>query len=525
MDQRRITDDAPLLVNEDRIGELEETQNSEDDSNSHLQETRSSRLGYLTVSILTFTNLLNYMDRFTVAGVLQSIKDNFFNTTSGGPSNTTHFGNSSIDDSSIQEDHLNELGLIQTSFILSYMIFSPVFGYLGDRYNRKVLMSVGILFWSGITLGSSFTTKTYWSFLLMRSLVGIGEASYSTIAPTIIADLFVGSMRTNMLSLFYFAIPVGSGLGYIIASGVEKATGDWRWSLRITPVFGIVCVLLIIWLVKEPARGASEGGSHLRSSSLKSDVVYLAKNRSFMLSSLGFTCVAFVTGALAFWAPYYLNHSILAQAKETGQKPKISKEAVSMIFGSITCVAGIIGVAIGWNTAKLLRKYTEKADPLICAFGMLSCSPFLFLALYLSKKYLVATWIFIFIGETLLCMNWPIVADILLYVVVPNRRSIAEAGQILMSHAFGDAGSPFLIGQIAGEIAKLLTYTHIYNQYKSLQYSLYINCFICVLGGGFFLANAVYIIPDKLAQKKAVKESADGLCSEDKSLPNTVLND
>lgn len=68
MDQRRVTDDAPLLINEDRIGELEETQNSEDDSNSHLQETRSNRLGYLTVSILTFTNLLNYMDRFTVAG-------------------------------------------------------------------------------------------------------------------------------------------------------------------------------------------------------------------------------------------------------------------------------------------------------------------------------------------------------------------------------------------------------------------------------------------------------------------------
>lgn len=383
-----------------------------------------------------------------ITGVLQSIKDNFFNSTGSGSGNMTHVGNSSIDDSSIQEDHLNELGLIQTSFILSYMIFSPVFGYLGDRYNRKVLMSVGILFWSGITLGSSFTTKTYWSFLLMRSLVGIGEASYSTIAPTIIADLFVGSMRTNMLSLFYFAIPVGSGLGYIIASGVEKATGDWRWSLRITPVFGIVCVLLIIWLVKEPARGASEGGSHLRSSSLKSDVVYLAKNRSFMLSSLGFTCVAFVTGALAFWAPYYLNHSILAQARDTGKKPAISKEAVSMIFGSITCIAGILGVAIGWNMAKLLRKYTEKADPLICAFGMLSCSPFLFLALYLSKKYLIATWIFIFIGETLLCMNWPIVADILLYVVVPNRRSIAEAGQILMSHAFGDAGSPFLIGQV-----------------------------------------------------------------------------
>ena len=49
-----------------------------------------------------------------------------------------------------------QLGLLQTSFIVSYMIFSPIFGYLGDRYNRKYIMAGGILFWSVITLAGSF---------------------------------------------------------------------------------------------------------------------------------------------------------------------------------------------------------------------------------------------------------------------------------------------------------------------------------------------------------------------------------
>ncbi|KAG8272653.1 Protein spinster 3 [Homalodisca vitripennis] len=49
----------------------------------------------------------------------------------------------------------------------------------------------------------------YHWFLLFRTLVGIGEASYSTIAPTIISDLFVQDIRSKMLALFYFAIPVG----------------------------------------------------------------------------------------------------------------------------------------------------------------------------------------------------------------------------------------------------------------------------------------------------------------------------
>jgi MFS transporter, Spinster family, sphingosine-1-phosphate transporter len=51
--------------------------------------------------------------------------------------------------------------------------------------------------------------QSYYWFLFMRALVGIGEASYSTIAPTIISDLFVNDMRSKMLALFYFAIPVG----------------------------------------------------------------------------------------------------------------------------------------------------------------------------------------------------------------------------------------------------------------------------------------------------------------------------
>jgi MFS family permease len=49
----------------------------------------------------------------------------------------------------------------------------------------------------------------FWAFMACRAMVGIGEASYSTIAPTIISDMFVKDMRSKMLALFYFAIPVG----------------------------------------------------------------------------------------------------------------------------------------------------------------------------------------------------------------------------------------------------------------------------------------------------------------------------
>uniref|UniRef100_A0A4W6BMA8 Protein spinster homolog 1 n=1 Tax=Lates calcarifer TaxID=8187 RepID=A0A4W6BMA8_LATCA len=88
----------------------------------------------LTVLILCYINLLNYMDRFTVAGVLPDIEH--------------YFG---IDD--------GKSVYCQTVFICSYMFLAPFFGYLGDRYNRKFIMSFGIAFWSLVTLASSYTRK------------------------------------------------------------------------------------------------------------------------------------------------------------------------------------------------------------------------------------------------------------------------------------------------------------------------------------------------------------------------------
>lgn len=106
-------------------------------------------------------------------------------------------------------------GLLQTVFVISYMICAPIFGYFGDRYSRKWIMIVGVAIWSGTTLAGSFMPE-FNGFLAFRACVGIGEASYSTIAPTIISDLFIHDIRSKMLAVFYFAIPVGSGLGYAI---------------------------------------------------------------------------------------------------------------------------------------------------------------------------------------------------------------------------------------------------------------------------------------------------------------------
>ncbi|XP_063287415.1 protein spinster homolog 1-like [Pelobates fuscus] len=319
--------------------------------------------------ILVYINLINYMDRYTIAGVLPVIANDF-----------------RIKDS--------DSGLVQTVFICSYMVFAPVFGYLGDRYNRKYIMGGGIAFWSVITLSSSFITKEYfWLLLITRVLVGVGEASYSTIAPTLIADLH--DERSRMLSFFYLATPVGCGLGYIAGSKVTSAAGgDWHWALRVTPGLGIVAVLLLFFVVQEPPRGGAEGRIRrkpLTNSSWTSDIKSLLKNPSFVLSTFGSTAVAFIAGALSLWAPTLLMRARTVLYKVNPCLRDVLSCAEILLFGCVRSVTGIVGVKAGVKISKRCRKKNPRSDPLVCGFGLPCAQPFLYVSLVVAKKSLISS--------------------------------------------------------------------------------------------------------------------------------------
>nr|XP_045618545.1 protein spinster-like isoform X2 [Procambarus clarkii] len=468
----------------------------------------------VTVAILCFVNLINYMDRFTIAGILFDIQKTF-----------------GISDS--------QSGLLQTAFVLVYMVMAPLFGFLGDRFSRKYLMAVGLFFWSIATVLGSLM-KNYELFLLFRCLVGVGEASYSTIAPTIISDMFVSDLRSKMLAVFYFAIPVGSGLGYIIGAEVknlvENAGGDseaWRWGLRVTPVMGLVALLLIVFVLREPPRGESEGGQHLQPTSFGSDLKYLFTNKSFILSTLAFTCVTFVAGALAWWGPLFTQLGVKIQ-----DHPSVNPDDVAFAFGAIAMSAGLIGVPLGSFAGQKLRVRLPYADPLVCGVGLLFSVPLILGAMILAEFHTIASYIVVFFGQIFLNLNWAVVSDIVLYIVIPTRRSSAEAFQILFSHALGDAGSPYLIGVVADAfkpyihdrnmtttVAPFTTTTEptffnatsttntpiddmdsLYVEFKSKQYAMFLCAIINILGAVFFFWNSCYIAADKERCDRAIAE-------------------
>ncbi|XP_007523139.2 sphingosine-1-phosphate transporter SPNS2 isoform X3 [Erinaceus europaeus] len=434
-------------------------------------------------AILSLGNVLNYLDRYTVAGVLLDIQQ--------------HFG---VKD--------RGAGLLQSVFICSFMVAAPIFGYLGDRFNRKVILSCGIFFWSAVTFSSSFIPQQhFWLLVLSRGLVGIGEASYSTIAPTIIGDLFTKNTRTLMLSVFYFAIPLGSGLGYITGSSVKQAAGDWHWALRVSPILGMITGTLILVLVPVTKRGLADqlGGQLKARTSWLRDMKALIRNRSYVFSSLATSAVSFATGALGMWIPLYLHRAqVVQKTAETCNSPPCGAKD-SLIFGAITCFTGFLGVVTGAGATRWCRLRTQRADPLVCAVGMLGSAIFICLIFVAAKSSIVGAYICIFVGETLLFSNWAITADILMYVVIPTRRATAVALQSFTSHLLGDAGSPYLIGFISDVIRQSTKDSPLW-EFLSLGYALMLCPFVVVLGGMFFLATALFFLSDRAKAEQQVNQ-------------------
>ena len=139
---------------------------------------------YLGLVFLTGLNLFNYLDRYVLASVIPPIKAEL--QLSDG-----------------------QIGWLSSAFMIGYFATAPIFGYLGDRSSRKALIAFGVVFWSLGTILTAYCHE-YSTLIACRVLVGLGEASYATLAPAWIADLFPPARRNNALTIFYVATPVGS---------------------------------------------------------------------------------------------------------------------------------------------------------------------------------------------------------------------------------------------------------------------------------------------------------------------------
>jgi MFS transporter, Spinster family, sphingosine-1-phosphate transporter len=354
--------------------------------------------------LLTALNLLNYVDRSVLFAVQPLVQAEF---------NLTNI----------------QVGYLTSAFLGFYMIAAPFVGPLADRYSRKRIIVLGAIFWSGLTLLTA-VTHTYAELLVRHTLVGIGEATFVTIAPTFVADLFPENQRGRILGVFYLAIPVGTAAGYLLGGHLSPIHG-WRFPFYIAAAPGFFLALAVLFL-PEPPRGQFDTEKETPE---RATILGLTKNPAFWTSTLGMAMMTFALGGIQVWMPTFLSRA-----------RGYSLESANFLFGIIIVVDGILSsLAGGWLGDYLLPRM-KGAYYFVSAASMGLGVPFMVIALFMRGPIMLPA---IAVSAFFLLLNTSPLNAAVINSVSASIRATALAVNIFIFHLLGDVPSPTLMGYVA----------------------------------------------------------------------------
>ncbi len=373
------------------------------------------------VLVLTAMNLLNYVDRYVPSAVKALFKKDL------GLTDT-------------------ETSLPLTAFVIVYMLASPVFSTLADRWPRRVIIAAGVALWSLATAGAALATG-FWTFLAARALVGVGEAAYATLAPAVLSDFYPADKRNRVLTMFYVAIPVGAALGFGIGGFLGKMVG-WRAAFLACGLPGIVAALLAL-KIRDPLEGAARASDTVTTTPSPEPTLdwphalrVLSANKPYVNAVLGYTLVTFASGGMADWLPEWLHRT-----------HGMALDRAGMMVGGVTVVGGLGGTLLGGWLAERMKGRTAQPYLATSALTMVPAAVLAGAAL-LAPDPMISVAL---VGGAQLCMwcyNGPIntlIAD----STDAGLRARAFSLSILSIHLLGDAISPPIIGAVSDATGNL----------------------------------------------------------------------
>ncbi|XP_059313844.1 probable sphingolipid transporter spinster homolog 2 [Lycium ferocissimum] len=414
------------------------------------------------LAVFCVINLLNYVDRGTIAS----------NGVNGSRRTCTKTGTCSSGSGIQGEFNLNnfEDGVISSAFMVGLLIASPIFASFAKSVNPFRLIGVGLTVWTIAIVGCGFSMN-FWFIATCRMLVGVGEASFISLAAPFIDDNAPVAQKTAWLGIFYMCIPTGIAVGYVYGGLVGNHL-SWRWAFWIEALLMLPFAVLGLFMKPLQLKGFSHTGSKTpltcpltaspeeavsnssngflstredskdgskgAPSNLNEltrfwkDLKMLHLEKIYVINVLGYIAYNFVIGAYSYWGPkagYNIYHM----------------ENADMMFGGVTVISGIFGTLAG---GFILDRMTSTISN---AFKLLSVATFLgaiFCFAAFCFKSLYAFIPLFAIGELLVFATQGPVNYVCLHCVKPSLRPLSMAMSTVSIHIFGDVPSSPLVGVV-----------------------------------------------------------------------------
>jgi len=360
--------------------------------------------------------------------------------------------------------------LMGFSFAIFYTLFGIPLGRLADSRSRRTIIIFGIVFWSLMTAGCGLA-RSFWHFLVLRMGVGVGEATLSPSAYSLISDYFPKENRATAISVYSMGIYLGQGIAFLLgglvirfASAHESydvplvgATRPWQLIFFILGFSGVLFSLLM-YTVKEPVRKgvqlvkAADGGLKVAQVSVGTLIAYIRENlTTFLCHNLGFALFTFSAIGSFAWIPTFF----IRKHGWTGSQ-------AGVVFGAIVGLAGTLGVVAGGRLAdRLARHGYGDSNMRVGLIGVIAVIPAGVLYPLMPSANLAATLLLLMVFFT--SMPFGVAAAAIQEIMPNNMRGQASAIYLFVIN---------LIGLGLGPTAVAVMTDYVFRDDNAVNYSL-----------------------------------------------------
>jgi len=306
------------------------------------------RYSWYALSLLTLVYVFNYLDRTIIYILLPLIKKEMAFT----------------------DLQLAMLGSM--SFVIFFTVLGIPFGRLSDRVVRKNMIAAGLAVWSVFSGLTGFATG-FWSLLICRVMVGVGEATLGPAALSLLSDYFPPRVRATVQAIYSSGIAIGAGLAFFLGGWLGHYYG-WRLAFYALGFPGLVIAILVFLLREEP-RGTTED---VTAKYTANDWKILFKSVPLRYHYLGYGCFGLAANNLSFWGPTFLTRVY-----------KLDLLTIGKWGGLLTLLAGVPGTILGGYFADKFRRYGRGGRMLFGALAALIAVPFWLLFIFSGNLLLL----------------------------------------------------------------------------------------------------------------------------------------
>jgi len=382
-----------------------------------------------------------------------------------------------------------QLGLAGTAFTVVYALAGLPLGRMADNGSRRAIMGWGLAVWSGLTAATGLASG-FWSFLLIRMGVGVGEASYLPAASSLIADLFPSQRRGKAMGFFMLGLPLGLLLAFFTVGAMVQAFDNWRAPFFIAAVPGLL-LAICMFFIREPARGAADN--------VKVDPQPVSRPLRKILAITSFRWL--VLAGLTFNFATYACTSFMVPMLQRYFGLPLERAAVAT--GIIVGVTGLVGLTFGGALADRIHQRWAKGRLLFAALSMLLAALFSGVAL-LAGRIEAGLFVVLFsVGWLFSYSFFTCALTAVQDVIEPRLRATAMALFFAALYLLGGGLGPIAVGLLSdhyAQVAMLAAGMNVMNETFKAQglhgamllipAALLVTMFALLMASRFFVADA-----------------------------------